>query len=63
MKISDTIDKRLDVVLKTQEIMHRELLFNIKFYAFLAGFMTLKLKNLNDKIKQAMVMWALGKIT
>jgi len=63
MKTSDTIEKRLDVVLKTQEIMQRELLFNVKFYAFLMGFMTLKLKNLNDKIKQAMELWALGKIT
>jgi hypothetical protein len=43
--------------------MQRELLFNVKFYAFLMGFMTLKLKNLNDKIKQAMELWALGKIT
>jgi hypothetical protein len=43
--------------------MQRELLFNVKFYAFLMGFMTLKMKNLNDKIKQAMELWALEKIT
>lgn len=43
--------------------MHREILFDVKFYAFLTGFMTLKLKNLNDKMKQAMELWALGKIT
>lgn len=43
--------------------MHRELLFNVQFYAFLSGFMTLKLKNLNDKIKQSMELWELGQIT
>ena len=63
MKDSDTPEKKIDVVLKTQEIMHRELLFNVQFYAFLTGFMTLKLKNLNDKMKQAMELWALGQIT
>ena len=63
MKSSDTIEKRLDALLKTKQIMQREQLFNVKFYAFLMGFMTLKLKNLNDKIKQAMELWALGKIT
>jgi hypothetical protein len=51
MKSSDTIEKRLDALLKTKQIMQREQLFNVKFYAFLMGFMTLKLKNLNDKIK------------
>jgi hypothetical protein len=43
--------------------MHREVLFNVQFYAFLAGFMALKLKNLNDKIKQVMELWELGQIT
>ena len=50
MKDSDTPEKKLDVVLKTQEILHRELLFSVQFYSFLAGFMTLKLKNLNEKM-------------
>ena len=63
MKDSDTQEKKLDVLLKTQEIMHREVLFNVQFYAFLAGFMALKLKNLNDKIKQVMELWELGQIT
>ncbi len=63
MKSSDTKEKKLDVLLKTQQIMHRELLFNLKFHAFLTGFMTLKLKNLNERIKQALEMWELGKIT
>ncbi len=63
MKDSDTEEKKIDVVMKTQEIMHREILFNVQFYAFLTGFMTLKLKNLNDKMKQAMDLWGLGLIT
>jgi hypothetical protein len=50
MKDSDTPEKKLDVILKTQEIMQRELLFNVQFYAFLTCFMTLKLKNLNEKM-------------
>jgi hypothetical protein len=38
--------------------MHRELLINVQFYAFLNGLMTLKLQNLNDKMKQALELWA-----
>ena len=53
----------MDVLLKTQDIMHREQLYKVQFFAFLNGYLNLKLKNLNDKLKQAMELWALGQIT
>jgi hypothetical protein len=63
MKNADTLEKRMDVLLKTQDIMYSESLYNIEFFAFLNGFLHLKLKNLNDKIKQALELWAIGQIT
>ncbi len=38
MKESDTSEKQMDVLLKTQDIMHKEMLFNVQFYAFLNAF-------------------------
>ena len=57
MSESDTTEKRMDVLLKTSEIMHKEELFDLQFYGFLSGLMHLKLKFLQQNIKQAIERW------
>ena len=51
---SDTTEKRLDVVFKTNEILQKEALLDVQFYAFFNGLLHLKLKHLLQNIKQAM---------
>jgi hypothetical protein len=43
--------------------MHQEKMLQIMFYTLLPGLMTIRMRNLNYKVKQAMDMWELGKIT
>ena len=38
LKGADTAEKQIDVLLKTKEIMQKELLFDVQFYAFLNGY-------------------------
>lgn len=53
MKDATTPEKQVDALLRTQVIMQKELLFDIEFYAFLNAYMHLKIKNVEDDLKNA----------
>lgn len=61
MKNADTSEKQVDTILTTKDIMQRELLFDVEFYAFLNAYMYLKMKTLEDDIKHVMEQWILEK--
>ena len=50
MTDSDTPEKKIDVLLATKEIMQKEALYDVQFYAFLNALMHLKMNNLQDSI-------------
>ena len=60
MTESDTLEKKIDILLKTKEIMQKEALFDVQFYAFLNGLMHLKMNNLQDAVTQAIDRWNQG---
>ena len=57
MKDATTPEKQVDALLRTQVIMQKELLFDIEFYAFLNAYMHLKIKNVEDDLKNAVEKW------
>jgi len=48
-----TEEEKVDIVLKTQVIMQKEDLFDVQFFAFLNAIMHLKMKNVEEDLKNA----------
>ena len=51
MRESETREKKIDCLLKTKDIMQRELLLDVQFYAFLTAYMNLKMKNVEEELQ------------